>query len=180
MTTIAKATIIITAAALSLLSASSCRKQQTASIPPPPKARIATVDMQKLFTAYYKTTEAQKEINEERATIQKENNDRLTSIRAVETEMHELKKKTEEPSAKQNARELYTNYNAKYQEGVQMDRERRESLQGRNQQLKDRMVQRMKDIFEDIRTQLVKYAKTENYDYVSSDSPLSSHESLLA
>ena len=147
MTTIAKATIIITAAALSLLSASSCRKQQTASIPPPPKARIATLDMQKLFTAYYKTTEAQKEINEERATIQKENNDRLTSIRAVETEMHELKKKTEEPSITIEKAEYYKEYHAKYQEGVQMDRERRESLQGRNQQLNERMVQRMKDNF---------------------------------
>ncbi len=179
MTTIVKATMIATVA-LSLLSATSCRKQETASIPPPPKARIATVDLQALFKAYYKTTEAQKEINVERAVLQKENNDRLVLIRKLEAELSELKKSIEDPSISTVKAELYKNYNAKYQEGVQMDRERREALQASNKQLTERMVQRMKDLFEEIRTQLVIYAKAENYDYVSSDTLLSSQDTFLA
>lgn len=179
MTTIAKATVIATAA-LSLLSATSCRKQPTASFPPPSKAKIATVDMQKLFTGYYKTTEVQKEINVERAVIQKENNDRIVRIRELETELKKLKIPLEDPSITTEKAELYKNYDAKFQEGVQMDRERREALQVSNLQLNERVVQRMKDIFQEFRTQLVIYAQTENYDYVSSDSPLSSHETLLA
>jgi Skp family chaperone for outer membrane proteins len=173
MTTIAKATIIITAAALSLLSASSCRKQQTASIPPPPKARIATVDMQKLFTAYYKTTEAQKEINEERASHQKENTNRLTPIRALETELFNMKTRLQGSSLSDSDKAAqFKEYEAKWKEVVQMDRDRRDYVQNTHQQLNEKYAQHFRGFVEEIRTQVEKYAKTNNYDYVSCDSIL--------
>ena len=45
------------------------------------KLNIATVDMQELFKQYYRTNEAQKQINVERARINKDNNERLARIR---------------------------------------------------------------------------------------------------
>ena len=62
------------------------------------KLNIATVDMQELFKEYHRTNEAQKQINVERARIQKENNERLARIRQLENELQTLKKQLEDPS----------------------------------------------------------------------------------
>ena len=51
------------------------------------KLKIATVDMQQLFKEYYRTTEAQQQINVERARIQKDNNEKLTAIRQIESDI---------------------------------------------------------------------------------------------
>jgi len=56
------------------------------------KLNIATVDMQELFKQYYRTNEAQKQINVERARIQKDNNERLARIRELEDSIAKLRK----------------------------------------------------------------------------------------
>jgi len=58
---------LTTAMAASLVSAAAAQQA---------KLNIATVDMQELFKQYYRTNEAQKQINVERARIQKDNNER--------------------------------------------------------------------------------------------------------
>ena len=62
------------------------------------KLKIATVDMQQLFKEYHRTNEAQKEINVERAKIQKDNNERLGRIRELDTELQNMRKQLEDPS----------------------------------------------------------------------------------
>jgi len=68
------------------------------------RLKIATVDMQELFKHYYRTNEAQKQINVERARIQKDNNERMAKIRdlakqhrisvkAVESRLARLRKR---------------------------------------------------------------------------------------
>ena len=139
--------------------------------------KIATVDMQELFKQYYRTNEAQKQINVERARIQKDNNERLARIRELETNLGNLKKQIEDPSINDSKKQaLFKDWQMQQQEGIALDRERREFLQRRNQALNEKMVQRMKGILEEIRLLVEEQAKADNYDYVFDKSGLSTSQ----
>lgn len=141
------------------------------------KLNIATVDMQELFKQYYRTNEAQKQINVERARIQKENNERLARIRELEESLGKLRKQIEDPSLNDSKKQtLFKDLQAQNQEGIALDRERREFLQRRNQALNEKMVQRMKGILEEIRKLVEEQAKKDNYDYVFDKSGLSTSQ----
>ena len=141
------------------------------------KLKIATVDMQQLFKEYHRTNEAQKEINVERARIQKDNNDRLAHIRELDAELQGMRKQLEDPSISESKKQsTFNEWNIKQQEGIALDRERREFLQRRNQSLNEKMVQRMKGILDEIRKLVEEKAKTEDYDYVFDQSGLSTSQ----
>ncbi|MBU6326999.1 MAG: OmpH family outer membrane protein [Verrucomicrobia bacterium] len=141
------------------------------------KLKIATVDMQQLFKEYFKTNEAQQQINVERARIQKDNNEKLTAIRQIESDMQALKTQTEDPSlSDQKKAQVYKDHQAKYQEGIQLDKERREYLSRKNQALNEKMVQRMRGILEEIRKLVEERAKGENFDYVFDKSGMSTSQ----
>ena len=141
------------------------------------RLKIATVDMQQLFKEYRRTNEAQKEINVERARIQKDNNDRLAQIRELDTVLQEMRKQLEDPSCSESKKQsIFNEWNLKQQEGIALDRERREFLQRRNQSLNEKMVQRMKVILEEIRKLVEEKAKLDNFDYVFDKSGLSTSQ----
>jgi Skp family chaperone for outer membrane proteins len=141
------------------------------------KLNIATVDMQELFKQYYRTNEAQKQINVERARIQKDNNERLQLIRELEEDLGNLRKQIEDPSIADSKKQtLFKDWQMKQQEGIALDRERREFLQRRNTALNEKMVQRMKGILEEIRKLVEEQAKVDNYDYVFDKSGLSTSQ----
>jgi outer membrane protein len=139
--------------------------------------KIATVDMQQLFKEYHRTNTAQKDINIERAKIQKENNERLTRIRELEAELQGLRKQLEDPSiSDKKKQELFKGFQAKTQEGVALDRERREYLQRRNTALNEKMQQRMRGILEEIRKMVEDHAKSDDFDYVFDKSGMSTSQ----
>ena len=139
--------------------------------------KIATVDMQQLFKEYYRTNEAQQQINVERARIQKDNNEKLTSIRQIENDIQNLKKQIEDPSlSDQKKAQVYKDHQAKYQEGIQLDKERREFLGRKNQALNEKMVARMRSILEEISKLVQEHAKGENFDYVFDKSGMSTSQ----
>jgi outer membrane protein len=141
------------------------------------KLKIATVDMQELFKQYYKTNDAQKQINVERARIQKDNNERLARIRELEGTLGGLRKQLEDPTINESKKQqLFKDWQMQQQEGIALDRERREFLQRRNQALNEKMVQRMKGILEEIRKLVEEQAKTDNFDYVFDKSGLSTSQ----
>lgn len=141
------------------------------------KLNIATVDMQELFKHYYHTNEAQKQINVERARINKDNNERQAKIRELADSLAKLQKQLEDPSLNDSKKQtLYKEWQAQQQEGIALDRERREFLQRKNQQLNEKMVQRMKGILEEIRKLVEEKAKVDNFDYVFDKSGLSTSQ----
>lgn len=141
------------------------------------KIKIATVDMQELFKQYYRTNEIQKQINLDRARIQKENNERLTRIRELETNLGDLKKRIEDPTLNESKRQaLRKDWGMQQQEGVALDRERREFLERKNRELNKKMVQQMQGILKEIREIVQEQAKTDNYDYVFDKSGLSTSQ----
>lgn len=139
--------------------------------------KIATVDMQLLFKQYYRTNEAQTQINVEKSRVQKDNNERLTRIRELETNLGNLKKQIDDPSVNEEKKQvLYKDWQVQQQEGIALDRERREFLQRRNQALNENMVQRMKGILVEINKLVEEEAKTSDYDYVFDKSGLSASQ----
>jgi outer membrane protein len=167
------------ALALASLWTHSIRAEESPVTPPKPVApiRIATVDMQELFKDYHRTNDAQKQINIERARIQKENNDRLTRIRELENSLGNLRKQIDDPAISDSRKQtLFKDWQMQQQEGIALDRERREFLQRKNQALNETMVQRMKGILNEIRKLVEEQAKGENYDYVFDKSGLSTSQ----
>ena len=141
------------------------------------KLKIATVDMQTLFKQYHRTNAAQKEINVERAKIQQNNNERLEAIRGLEDELQGLRKQLDDPSlSDKRKQELFKDFQMKTQEGVALDRERREFLQRRNTARNEKMVQKMRGILEEIRKLVEDRAKSDDYDYVFDKSGLSTSQ----
>ncbi len=149
----------------------------TSAIAQEGKLNIATVDMQELFKQYYRTNEAQKQINVERARIQKDNNERLARIRELEESLGALRKQLDDPSIADSKKQaLFKDWQMQQQEGIALDRERREFLQRRNQALNEKMVQRMRGILEEIRKIVEDQAKVDNFDYVFDKSGLSTSQ----
>lgn len=141
------------------------------------KLKIATVDMAQLFKEYYKTNLAQQEINVERARIQKDNSEKLTTIRQIESDIRVLKQQTEDPSlSDQKKAQIYKEYQTKYQEGIQLDKERRDFLGRKDKALNEKMVERMRGILDEIRKLVEVRAKAENYDYVFDKSGMSTSQ----
>lgn len=146
-----------------------------AAVQPVPK--FATVDVQRLFKEYHLTREAQKEINIERAKIQEENNDRLARIRGIEADLENLERQLDDRTLPESRRHAVSNDIAvKRQEGIALDRERREFLQRRNQSLREKSERRMKGIFEEIRGRVAEKAKAGDFDYVFDKSAESSSQ----
>ncbi len=141
------------------------------------KLKIATVDMQQLFKEYYRTEEAQQQVNVERARIQKELNERFARIQEIDEELKKLRKMLDDPSINDSKKqEVHRDWQMKQQEGIALDRERREFQQRRTQALNETMVQRMKGILEEIRKLVEEQAKKEDYDYVFDKSGLSTSQ----
>jgi len=142
-----------------------------------PQLRIATVDMQELFKQYHRTLEAQQQINVDRARVQKENNERLARVKQVQEQIELLGKQLEDPAvneAKKNA--LFKEWQTRQQEGIALDRERREFSQRRTQALNEMLVRKMKGILEEIRKIVEEQAKLDNFDFVFDRSGLSSSQ----
>ena len=138
------------------------------------KLNIATVDMQELFKQYHRTNEVQKQINVERARIKKDNEERLARIRTLEEQLETLGKQIEDTTISDaKKQELSKERQVKLQEGIALDRERREFLQRRNQALNEKLMQRMKSILEEIRKLVEEQAKKSDYDYVFDKSGMS-------
>lgn len=139
--------------------------------------KVATVDMQELFKQYYQTNEAQDLINVERAKINQDNEDRLKRIREIETNLENFKKQIEDPSVNESKKQgLIKDFQAQQQEGIQLDKERREYIQRRTTALNENMVQRMKSILEDIRKLVEQRSKADNFDFVFDKSGMSTSQ----
>jgi outer membrane protein len=145
--------------------------------PAAPQLRIATVDMQELFKKYHRTREAENQINADRARYQKDNNERLTRIREIEESLGNYRKQLEDPAVGESKKHsIFKEWQAQQQDGIALDRERREFLQRRNQAINEKMLQRMKGILEEIRKLVEEQAKLDNYDYVFDKSGLSTSQ----
>jgi outer membrane protein len=129
--------------------------------------KVGTVDMNKVFSSYYKTKEAETRINEARAAAKKELDDRMESYKK---NLDAINKLNEEISKAELSAE------AKDQKGKQRDqmiaetktleREINEFRSTREKQLQEQAVRMRNAIVEEIQNLIKEKIKTENYDLV--------------
>jgi outer membrane protein len=139
--------------------------------------KVATVDMQRIFKNYHRTAAARKECNVELARIQKQDEDRLVRIREIDAEMEKLRKQLDDSTIAESKRgKLFQQAGDRRQEGIALERERRDFVEGRRRLVNERMAQKINELVTEIRRQLDEIAKAEDYDYVFDASGLSASQ----
>lgn len=131
------------------------------------RLKIATVDMERLFNEYYKTTQVQKDINIERARIQKDNNLRLKDIRDIDDALQKIREQLQDESVgEKKKQDLNQEARDLSQDGIHKERERSEFLERRNRALSEKMSKQMRAILVKIQRTVSERAKAGNYDYI--------------
>ena len=131
------------------------------------RLKIATVSMERLFNEYNETSDVQREINIERARIQKENNEKLTAIRAIDAKLQNIREQlADNDLGEKKKSELMKESRDLSQDGIHKERERTEYLERRNGALNEKMKKKMRGILEEIKRSVNDRAKAGNYDYI--------------
>ena len=131
------------------------------------RLKIATVDMERLFNEYHKTTSVQRYINIERARIQKDNNLRLKDIRDIDDSLQEIREQLKDKELGDKKRQdLRQEASDLSQDGIHKERERSEFLERRNRTLSEKMTKQMRAILVTIQRAVSERAKAGNYDYI--------------
>jgi len=131
------------------------------------RLKIATVDMERLFNEYHKTTSVQRDINIERARIQKDNNLRLKDIRDIDDSLQKIREQLkDEELGDKKRQDLRQEISDLSQDGIHKERERSEFLERRNRTLSEKMTKQMRGILVKIQRAVSERAKAGNYDYI--------------
>ena len=131
------------------------------------RLKIATVDMERLFNEYHKTTSVQSDINIERARIQKDNNLRLKDIRDIDDSLQKIREQLKDTELGDKKRQdLRQEASDLSQDGIHKERERSEFLERRNRTLSEKMTKQMRSILVKIQRVVSERAKAGNYDYI--------------
>jgi Skp family chaperone for outer membrane proteins len=129
--------------------------------------KVATVDMKRVLKEYYRTEEAQQQLNEKSALLTKNNNEKQQEIQDLEAEISTLRKQFEDPSLNEaRKKEIFEELQEKQQEGIAMSRSLKEYIDRKRRQVQDEMQRQMMGILEEITTLLEEKAKAEDYDFV--------------
>jgi len=141
----------------------------------PPK--IGTVDMRALFEQYHRTEEARKQHSLEQARVSRDNNERLARIRELEAELGRTRNQIEDPAVNESRKQdLFKEWQMRQQEALALNREREEFLQRRTRALNEKMMQRMREILEEIRKVVEEQARVDDFDFVFDRSGLSTSQ----
>lgn len=131
------------------------------------RLKIATVSMERLFNEYHQTSKVQREINIERARIQRDNNERLAKIREIDSQLQKIREelKKEDIGEKEKV-DFIAESNGLAQDGKSKERERKEFLSRRNRALSEKMRKQMRGILVKIQRTVSDRAKEGNYDFI--------------
>lgn len=129
--------------------------------------KIGTVDMNTVFTSYYKTKDAEAKINEARAGAKKELDERLETLKKSMDDINKTNQEIEKPELSKDGKEkLAKQRDEKVQEARNLDREIAEFRQTRERQLQDQFLRMRKDIIDDIMKIVNEKVKAAGYDLV--------------
>ncbi len=130
--------------------------------------KIGTLDMNKIFTSYYKTKDAETKINEQKAAAQTEFNSRMDAYRKSLDEITQINKDLESNKAlsaaakdeKSKRRETLIAENQGQQRDIEQFRVTREK------QIQEQIVRLRNQMVEDIMKVVQDKVKGENYDMI--------------
>ena len=129
--------------------------------------KVATVDVQKLFADYYKTHEAQAEVDKAAQTVQETNNTRAETIKKMEADFNDMVKKLQDPMLNEkDKKELEQKAQIKRQEVIALEQERRGFVERQLKSLQEQMKVRSAKIMGEITKITEGIATKGNYDLV--------------
>lgn len=136
--------------------------------------KLGIVDMNQVFTTYYKTKEAEAKINEAREAAKKELDDRLETLKKAMDEINKLNQDVDKPELSKEAREKASKTrDEKVQEARNLDREIAEFRGTRERQLQEQFMRMRKDIVDDIMKSVNDKVKAAGFDLVLDKSGMS-------
>lgn len=129
--------------------------------------KVATVDVQKLFSDYYKTHEAQAEVDKAAQTVQQTNNTRAETIKKMEADFNEMVKKLQDPMLNEkDKKDLEQKAQIKRQEVIALEQERRGFVERQLKSLQEQMKLRSANIMTEITKITEGIATKASYDLV--------------
>ena len=138
------------------------------------ETKIATVDMNKIFSAYYKTKDAEVRINEARTAAKKELDDRMESFKASRETINKLNEEASKPELSKDAKdEKLKARDEKIAEAQNLGREIEEFKTNREKGLQEQFLRMRQGIVEDITKLVQEKVKSENFDLVLDRSGMS-------
>jgi outer membrane protein len=138
------------------------------------QVKIGTVDMNKIFSSYYKTKDAETRINEARAQAKQELDDRMDAYKKNLDAINKLNDDIQKPELSAEAKAAKTKErDDKIQETKNMERDINDFRTQREKQLQEQAVRMRNGIVDEITKLVLEKVKTENYDLVMDRSGLS-------
>jgi len=133
--------------------------------------KIGTVNMDLLFSKYYKTEALRKTFTEIRTSVGKENEEKVKELQAKVKEAEEVKKKTEDTTLAQAKRaELFKSFQAKQQEIQVLNRARTEWARRKQAALVEKDREESGILRSEIIEMLREVVDKEGYDYIFDNS----------
>ena len=133
--------------------------------------KVGILDMNAVFTQYYRTKDAEAKLNESRAAAKKELDDRLETLKKAMEEINKINADLEKPElSKEKAAK---SRDEKVAEARNLDREIAEFRGTRERQLQEQFVRMRKDIIDDIMKIVNDKVKSAAYDIVLDKSGMS-------
>lgn len=135
--------------------------------------KVGIVDMNKVFTSYYKTKEAETRLNDARAQAKTDLDSRLETLKSNMEEINKLEADTKKPELAADKKEAAVKQrDEKINEVRNLDREIGEFRQTRERQLQEQFMRMRGDIVQDIMKVVDSKVKAEGYDLVLDSSGL--------
>ena len=138
-----------------------------AASPAMAQMKVGIVDMNKVFTSYYKTKEAETRLNDARAQAKTDLDGRLETLKANMEEINKLEADTKKPELAADKKEAAIKQrDEKIAEVRNLDREIGEFRQTRERQLQEQFMRMRGDIVQDIMKVVDAQVKSEGYELV--------------
>jgi len=135
--------------------------------------KVGIVDMNKVFTSYYKTKDAETRLNDARAQAKTDLDSRLETLKSNMEEINKLEADTKKPELAADKKEAAVKQrDEKINEVRNLDREIGEFRQTRERQLQEQFMRMRGDIVQDIMKVVDSKVKSEGYDLVLDSSGL--------
>ena len=135
--------------------------------------KVGIVDMNKVFTSYYKTKDAETRLNDARAQAKTDLDSRLETLKSNMEEINKLEADTKKPELAADKKDAAIKQrDEKINEVRNLDREIGEFRQTRERQLQEQFMRMRGDIVQDIMKVVESRVKADGYDLVLDSSGL--------
>lgn len=138
------------------------------------QVKLGILDMNRVFTEYYKTKDAEKKLNDQRAAAKKEFDDRVETLKSKMETINKLNAEIEAPELSQDAKDAKLKEREELvAEARNLDREVNDFKGTRERQLQEQFIRMRKDIIDDIMKIVNVQITDAGYDLVLDKSGLS-------